>query len=170
MLYDSIYLKYKIESVVLEVSIMVTFGRGEYLERDMRKLQGSCLCSTFWSGYYNMGYLQSVKFFELYICDFCSFLCDCYTSKRFQKCRSWMRYQTVQNQNLRAWDLGTLHFKKSPFQGKSMSNYFHKSLLGLVKSYLITEKFFCLVWEIPQKCFPLDNVLPWNISTQCHNH
>lgn len=47
MLYDSIYLKYKIESVVLEVRIMVTLGRGEYLERDMKKLQGSCLCSTF---------------------------------------------------------------------------------------------------------------------------
>lgn len=29
MLYDSIYLKYKIESVVLEVRIMVTLGRGE---------------------------------------------------------------------------------------------------------------------------------------------
>lgn len=47
MLYDSIYLKYKIESVVLEVRIMVILGRGEYLERDMNKLQGSCLHSIF---------------------------------------------------------------------------------------------------------------------------
>ena len=144
MLYDSIYLKYKIESVVLEVSIMVTFGRGEYLERDMRKLQGSCLCSTFWSGYYNMGYLQSVKFFELYICDFCSFLCDCYTSKRFQKCRSWMRYQTVQNQNLRAWDLGTLHFKKSPFQVFLKNIRYCKSAEGreLDKNFSNAQEFF----------------------------